>query len=122
MTFSPGQRPQTHSLLGKGPVMPCVPEKGALSQNSRGPQTSHGVPDPHILSRPLSGEGTDNPPEGVRSRHVSVGAGTRAAAKLPREDRPPTAFNAGEVSALCHNRARGDFCQAVLLIAHYQGA
>ena len=26
------------------------------------------------------------------------------------------------LSALCHSRARGDFCQAVLLIAHYQGA
>ena len=36
--------------------------------------------------------------------------------------RPPTAFNAGDVSVLCHSRARGDFCQAVLLIARYQGA
>ena len=36
--------------------------------------------------------------------------------------RPPTAFNTGDVSALCHSRARGDFCQAVLLIARYQGA
>ena len=26
------------------------------------------------------------------------------------------------LSALCHSRARGDFCQAVLLIARYQGA
>ena len=26
------------------------------------------------------------------------------------------------LSAPCHNRARGDFCQAVLLIARYQGA
>ena len=25
------------------------------------------------------------------------------------------------LSAPCHNRARGDFCQAVLLIARYQG-
>jgi len=36
--------------------------------------------------------------------------------------RPPTAFNAGDVSALCHSRARGDFCQAVPLTARYQGA
>ena len=26
------------------------------------------------------------------------------------------------LSALCHSRARGDFCHAVLLIAHYQSA
>ena len=26
------------------------------------------------------------------------------------------------LSALCHSRARGDFCQAVLLVARYQGA
>ena len=26
------------------------------------------------------------------------------------------------LSALCHSRARGDFCQTVLLIARYQGA
>ena len=60
--FSPGQRPQTHSLLGKGPVTPRVPEKGALCQNSRGPRTSYRAPDPHILSGPLSGEGTNSPP------------------------------------------------------------
>jgi len=69
-------------------VTPRVPEKGALSQNSRGPRTSHGVPDPHILSGPLSGEGTDTPAGGVPSRHVSAGAGTHAAAKLPRKDSP----------------------------------
>ena len=73
-------------MLGKGPVTPRVPEKGALSQNSRGPRTFHGIPDPHILSEPLSGEGTDTPLEGVRSRHVPVGADMRAAAKFPRED------------------------------------
>jgi len=26
------------------------------------------------------------------------------------------------LSALCHSRTRGDFCQAVLLVARYQGA
>ena len=81
--FSPGQRPRTHSLLGKGPVTPRAPEKGALSPNSRGPsdlprapgppteapdpptasQTPLGGLDPHILSGPLSGEGTNSPPE-----------------------------------------------------------
>ena len=69
-------------------MSPRVPEKGALSQNSRGPRTSHEVPDPHILSGPHSGEGTNTPPGGVRSRHVSAGAGTRGAMKFPREDSP----------------------------------
>jgi hypothetical protein len=84
-------------------VTPHVPEEVALSQNSRGPQTSQGVPDPrrvpdlHILSGPLSGEGTDTPPKGVRSRHVSTGAGTRAATNFLGKARPPTAFNAGDV-------------------------
>ena len=41
---------------------------------------------------------------------------------FPGKTRSPTAFNAVDVSALCHSRARGDFCQAVLLTAHYQGA
>ena len=65
-------------------MTPHVPEEVALSQNSWGPRTSQGVPDPrrvpdpHILSGPLSGEGTDTPPNGVRSRHMSAGAGTRA--------------------------------------------
>ena len=35
---------------------------------------------------------------------------------------PHTTFNTRDVSALCHGRARGDFCQIALLIARYQGA
>jgi hypothetical protein len=59
---------------------------------------------------------------GVRSRHISAGAGTRAWPRsFPRKTRPPTVFNAGDVSALCHNRARVDFYQSVLLTARYQG-
>src|SRR6185437_16873888 len=52
------------SRSGTGPVSPRVPEKGALTRNSREPRTSHGVPDPHILSGPLGREGTDTPPGG----------------------------------------------------------
>ena len=82
--YSPGKWPRTRSPLGEGPVTPHVPEEVALSQNIWGARTSQGVPDPpgpgsHILSGPLSGEGTDTPPNGVRSRHMSAGAGTRAA-------------------------------------------
>ena len=58
----------------------------------------------------------------VRSRHVSTGTDMRTVVRLRWKARPPTAFNAGDVSALCHSRARGDFCQAVLLNARYQGA
>ena len=42
--------------------------------------------------------------------------------RFPGKTRPPTAFNAVDVSALCHDRAQSDFSQAVLLVAHYQGA
>ena len=35
---------------------------------------------------------------------------------------PPTTFNAGGSEMLYRSRARGDFCQAVLLVARYQGA
>jgi len=76
--YSPGKRPRTRSPLGEGPVMPRVPEEVALSQNSWRPRTSCGVPDPHILSGPLSRE-RPTPRLGlVRSHHVSVDTGTRA--------------------------------------------
>ena len=76
--YSPGKRPRTRSPLGEGPVTPRVPEEVALRQNSLEPRTSRGVPDPHILSGPLSGV-EPTPRLGlVRSRHVSAGAGTRA--------------------------------------------
>ena len=129
-------------------MTPHAPEKGALSPNSRGPRTSHGPTDllrnpgpptePRILLRhpgPPSGAGTliyyPDPSAGreptprlrlVRSRHMSTGTDTHTVVRLHWKTRPPTAFNAGDVSALCHSRARGDFCQAVLLIARYQGA
>ena len=64
--------------LGEGPVAPRVPEEVALSQNSWGPRTSQGVPDPRRVPDPLSGV-EPTPRLGlVRSRHVSAGAGTRA--------------------------------------------
>ena len=75
-------------MLGKGPVTPRVPEKGALSQNSRGPRTSHGVQDPIYYPDPSAGREQTPRLGQVRSRHVSAGPGTRAAAKLPREDSP----------------------------------
>ena len=45
---SPGKQPRTRTPLGKGPVTPRIPEEVALSQNSWGPRTSQGVPDPSV--------------------------------------------------------------------------
>ena len=108
-------------MLGTGPVSPRVSEKGTLSQTAGGPEPPTGS-EPHILSGPLSGEGTDTPPGGsgaatclqVRTRTRSRGF-TGRLAHLPHLMRET-------LSALCHSRARGDFYQAVLLNARYQGA
>ena len=115
-------------------MTPRNPEEVALSQNGRGPRTSQGVPDPcrlrtpagsgpHMLSGPLSREGTDTPPRGgpepprVRRRRYERGcqASPGRLAHLPHSIRET-------LSVLCRSRARGDFCQAVLLVARYQGA
>jgi len=102
-------------------VSPRVPEKGALIQTAGRPRTSHGVLDPHILSGPLSGEGTDIPPGGSGAATCPQAQARTRPLSFPGKTRPPTAFNVGDVNVLCHSRARGDFCQAVLLTARYQG-
>ena len=63
---------------GEGPVTPRVPEKAAPGANSRGSPDPPCHPDP-----PARGEPAFHP-GGVRSRHVSAGAGT----SLPPEDLP----------------------------------
>ena len=73
----------------------CVPEKGALSQKSRGLRTFHGVPDPHILSGPLSGEGTDTPPGGSGATTYPQAQARARLRDFLGKTRPPTAFNAG---------------------------
>jgi len=62
---------------GEGPVAPRVPEKAAPGADSRG------SPDPHAIRAPRHREPAFHP-GGVRSRHVSAGAGT----SLPPEDSP----------------------------------
>jgi len=111
--YFPGKRPRTRSPLEEGPVAPHV----------LGAPDPRRVPDPHILSGPLSGV-EPTPRLGlVRSRHVSAGAGTRAGPRgFHWKTRLPTAFNAVGGSALCHSRARGGFCQVALLAACYQDA
>ena len=103
-------------------VTTCSGEGSAQGQNGQGPRTPHGVPDPHILSGPLSGReqtprlGGPKPPHVRRSRYAcGHQAPSERLAHLPHSMREA-------LSALCHSRARGDFCQVVLLIARYQGA
>ena len=78
-SISPDQQSRTRFPLGDGSGVTTCPGEWSAEPKQLGSRTSHGVPDPHILSGPLSGEGTDTPPKGVRSRHMSAGAGTRAA-------------------------------------------
>ena len=103
-------------------MTPRVPENGALSQNSRGPRTSHGsrtpiyYPDPSAGSEQTPRLGGPEPPRIRRRRHArDCEASSGRLAHLPHSMR-------GTLTALCHSRARGDFCQDVLLIARYQGA
>ena len=84
-------------MLGEGLVTPRVPEVVALSQNSWRPRTSCVVPDPQILSGPLSGEGTDTPPGGSGNATCPQ---AQVRARLPSflgKTFPPTAFNTGDV-------------------------
>ena len=133
--YSPGKRPRTRSLLGKGPVAQRIPGV-ALSQNNWGPRTSRGVPDlpgvpdpcrvpdpdSHTLSGPLSGVELTPRLGLVRDHHASR-AGTRAGPRgFHWKTRLPTAFNAVGGSAHCHSKARGGFGQVALLGACYQGA
>jgi len=94
--YSPGKRPRTRSPLGKGPVAPCIP-RVALSQNSWGPRTSRGVPDPHTLSGPLSGVELTPRLGLVRNRHVS-----RARTQVQARARGREAFT-GRVAYLPHS-------------------
>ena len=92
------------------------------SAKQPGGRTSYEVPDPHILSGPLSGEETGTPTGGSGAATCPQAQARARPRSFPGKTRPPTAFNAGNVSALCHSRARGDSCKAVLLTARYQGA
>ena len=101
-------------------MSPRVPVKKATKRPGA-PDLPLGPGPPHTIRTPQRG-GNRHPTRGVRSRHVSAGGGTRARPRrFPGKARPPTAFNAVGEGAL-HCRARGDFCQAVLLTARYQGA
>ena len=83
------------------------------------PDPPRGPGPPYTIRTPLR-EGLDTPPGGS-------GAATCPQARarqpsFPWKTCPPTAFDAGGSEVLCRSRARGDFCQAVLLVARYQGA
>ena len=78
-------------------MSPRVPEK-ERSAKQPGPWTSGGVPDPHILSGPLSGEETETPPGGglepSRVRRCRHALGRES---FLGKTRPPTAFNTRDV-------------------------
>ena len=67
----------------------CPGEGSAEPKQPGGPDLVRGPEPPYTIRTPQRG-GNRHPAWGVvvRSRHVSTGAGTRAAAKLPREDSP----------------------------------
>ena len=108
--YSPGKRPRTRSLLGKGPVAQRIPGV-ALSQNNWGPRTSRGVPDlpgvpnpcrvpdpdPYTLSGPLSGVELTPRLGLVRNHHVS-----RARTQVRARARGREAFT-GRVAYLPHS-------------------
>ena len=100
--YSPGKRPRTHSPLGEGPVTPHIPGEVAHSQNSWGPRTSQGVPDPRRVPDPiyypdpLEQGGTDTPPgAGPEPPRVHRCGHARGAAWLPLEDSPTYRIQCG---------------------------
>ena len=109
--YSPGKRPRTRSLLGKGPVAPRIPRGSPQPKTAGGPRTSRGVPDlpgvpdpcrvpdpdPHTLSGPLSGVELTPRLGLVRNRHVSRGGAQVRARARGRE------ASAGRVAYLLHS-------------------
>jgi hypothetical protein len=94
-------------------------ERSAKTAGGPGPPTRSRTP--YTIRTPQRG-GNRHPAWGRSGAATCPQAQSRA---RPRsflgKTRPPTAFNTGDVSALCHSRAQGNFCQAALLIACYQG-
>ena len=103
-------------------MSPRVPEKGALSQTAGGPGPPTVPGPPYTIRTPQQGgnrhsawEGPE-PPRVHRRRYArGCQASSGRLAHLPHSMQET-------LSALCHSRTRGDFCQAVLLVARYQGA
>ena len=121
--YSPGKRPRTRSPLREGPVTPHVPGEVALSQNSWGPRTSQGVPDPHRVPDPIY---YPDPSVG-RSRYPAWGWSRAATCQWVRacaRDRvaSPGRLAYHRIQYGGRSKARGGFCQVALLVACYQGA
>ena len=92
------------------------------AKTAGGPDPPRGPGPPCTIRTPRQGRnrhsawGGPEPPRIRRRRHArGCEASSGRLAHLPHSMREA-------LSALCHSRARGDFCQAVLLIARYQGA
>ena len=93
-----------------------------LAKTAGGPGPPTGSRTPIYYPDPSAGREQTPRLGQVRSRHVSAGAGTRAAAKLPREDSPTYRIQYGRRKCALPQQSPRRLFQAVLLIAHYQGA
>ena len=91
-------------------------------RRERSAKTAAGPGPPYTIRTPQRG-GNRHPAWGgsgaatysqAQARACDCEASSGRLAHLPHSMR-------GTLSALCHCRARGDFCQAILLIARYQG-
>ena len=103
-------------------MSPRVPEKEALSQTAGGPGPPTGSQTPTYYPDPSAGREQTPRLEGSGAATCPQVQARARPWRFSGKARPPTAFNAVNVSALCCGRARGDFCQAVLLTARYQDA
>ena len=96
-------------------------ERSAKTAGGPGPptrsQTPIYYPDPSAGREQTPRLGGGPEPPRVRRRRYARGcqASSGRLAHLPHSMRET-------LSVLCYSRARGDFCQAVLLVARYQGA
>jgi len=120
--FTRPTAPNPLPAQGRSGVATCPGEGSLQGKTAGGPGPPTGSRTPTHYPDPSAGRKQAPHPGGVRSRHVSAGGGTRARPRrFPGKARPPTVFNAVNEGAL-YCRARGDFCQAVLLTARYQSA
>ena len=122
-SISPDQQSRTRIPLGdRSGVTTCPRERSTQPKQSGAPDLPRGPGPPNTIRTPQRG-GNRHPawggPEAPRVRRRRHAHGREASsgrlAHLPHSIRET-------LSALCHGRARGHFCQAVLLIACYQGA
>ena len=122
-SISPDQRSRTRIPLGDGSGVTTCPGEGSTQPKQPGAPDLPRGPVPHIYIRtPQQGGnrhpawGGPEPPRVSRRRYACVCQASSGRLAYLRHSMRET------LRALCHSRARGDFRQAVLLVARYQGA